>query len=87
MKEIGMRIVVLHRGWVVVGRVSRTKDEVVISGASVIRNWGTTKGLGELRTGPTPKTVLDPVGLVRVHPLAVVLMIDVDEMAWSQVCQ
>lgn len=84
-----IRIVVLQRGWVVVGRVSHgtsvtAEAELVISSASVIRRWGTTKGLGELVTGPKPETKLDPAGLVRVHPLSVVLSIDADEKGWTK---
>jgi hypothetical protein len=71
------QIVVLHRGWVVIGDVTQTGDEIAITNASVIRRWGTTKGLGEIaKTGPTKDTVLDPCGIVRAHVLAVVMRID-----------
>lgn len=79
----GWQIVVLQRGWVVVGAVTRCGDELVIEQASVIRYWGTTRGLGELRDGPTSKTKLDPAGTVRAHALAVVLTIDVDASKWQ----
>jgi hypothetical protein len=76
--------VVLQRGWVVVGDVTLTGDELVVENASVIRRWGTTKGLGELASkGPQPSTVLDPAGLVRAHRLAVVLQLDVDASKWQ----
>lgn len=53
--------------------------------AKNIRQWGTTKGLGELWSGPKAgKTVLDEAGTVRVHPLMVIAEIDVDEKAWSK---
>lgn len=78
------RIVVLHRGHVVVGRYSRDGSEVVIRDASVIRRWGTTRGLGEIAAnGPTPNTVLDPCGVVRAHELAVVLTIDCEASKWT----
>jgi len=78
------QIVVLQRGWVVVGQVTRTENEVGITDASVIRRWGTKAGLGELASnGPTPSTVLDPSPTIRVHPLAVVLSIDCVEEKWT----
>ena len=84
------RIVVGQNGHVFVGRycvapakntppfsVSGTFDEVVLYDAKVIRFWGTTAGLGELAlNGPTPKTVLDKCGVVRLHPLSVVATLD-----------
>jgi hypothetical protein len=80
-----IRIVVLQRGWVVVGRVAEESDkELRIEKSSVIRRWGTTKGLGELAAnGPTNNTVLDPCGTVRAHPLAVVMQIDCAEGKWD----
>ncbi|MFA5525925.1 MAG: hypothetical protein WC992_03780 [Acholeplasmataceae bacterium] len=70
------KIVVLHRGWVVVGDYRKDGTEVIVDNASVIRRWGTTKGLGELIHGPLDNTVLDPCGTVRAHELAVVLTLD-----------
>lgn len=77
------QIVVLQRGWVVIGEVSRDGEDVTISEASVIRRWGTTRGLGELALeGPKANTVLDPAGTVRGHALGIVMTIDVDESKW-----
>jgi len=82
--ETGYRIVVLQRGWVVVGEFSRSGDSVVITNASVIRIWGTTHGLGELAaSGPTAKTVLDPCGTVRVHALCIVASLDSEKTKWT----
>ena len=79
-----IRIVILHRGHVVVGRYERNGDDIVIRNASVVRVWGTTKGLGEIATGgPTPKTVLDPCGVVRCHALAVIATIDCEVTKWT----
>ena len=75
----GKRIVVLQRGWIVVGDWTQTGEEVELTDASVIRVWGTTNGLGELRQGPTSKTVLDPCGTLRFHVLTVVLSMIVDK--------
>ncbi len=78
-----IRIVVLHRGHVVVGEYERIGDDVVVRNASVIRLWGTTRGLGEIAAGgPTAKTVLDRCGTVRVHALAVILTIDCEGEKW-----
>jgi hypothetical protein len=79
-----LQIVVLKRGWVVVGMVAISGDDVTISNASVVRVWGTTKGLGEIAmNGPTKDTVLDPCGVVRAHKGSVVLYIDCAETKWS----
>jgi len=61
-----IKIVVLGRGWIVVGRVSYDDGWTVITDAAVIRNWGTTRGLGEIAAnGPTEKTILDKCPTVR----------------------
>ena len=79
-----LRIVVLQRGWVAVGDYSLKGDEVIIADASIVRRWGTTKGLGELAAkGPQPNTVLDPSGTLRVHPAGVVLTFDCEVSAWA----
>lgn len=77
------QIVIAQRGWVFVGNVERSGDDVIITNANCIRRWGTTKGLGELAAGgPKSVTVLDPLGTVRLHALAVVASIDCEESKW-----
>lgn len=78
-------ILVLQRGWVVVGDLEYDGTELVkLANASVIRRWGTTKGLGELALGgPQSNTVLDPCGVVEAHPAAVVLRIPCEARRWS----
>lgn len=72
------KIVVLQRGWIVVGDVHHEGTTVVVNSASVIRRWGTTNGLGQLAlAGATKETILDLCGTVRAHELAVVMYIDV----------
>lgn len=78
-----VRIVILQRGWVVVGFYKRVNGRVLVSKASVIRNWGTTKGLGELIAGPTAKTVLEPCGEVDSHELAEIASIKCDASKWT----
>ena len=78
----GIRIVVLQRGWVAVGRYIKRGSEVVIEKAKIIRSWGTSRGLGELVDGPTSSTKLDPAGTLRQHELAVITSIDCKGDAW-----
>ena len=82
-----IRIVVLQRGWVVVGYYSREGLEVTVRNAHCIRKWGTTRGLGELRYGPLENTVLDPSGVVKCHRLSVVHTFDCDQVAWRDKCK
>lgn len=78
------QIVVLQRGWVVIGDVEKTETEVLINNCSVIRVWGASKGLGEIaENGKTDKTKLDPCPPVAVHPLSVVLFMNVNEDKWK----
>lgn len=58
-------IVVLDRGFVYVGEVAITADQIVITKARNVRRWGTIGGLGQLALkGPTENTKLDQVGTV-----------------------
>ena len=77
------KIVVLDRGFVYVGAAKVEGDFVVIQNAKNIRIWGTTKGLGELVSGPLPKTVVDKVGTVRATLRAVISIIDVEQGKWN----
>jgi hypothetical protein len=79
-----VRILICHRRWIFVGRVTREENEIVIRDAKVIRRWGTKKGLGELAKGPLSETVLDEAGTVRLHPLQVIATLDVEAKAWSK---
>lgn len=80
------RIVILDRGWVVVGWVATNGDDVTIEKASVIRVWGTTKGIGEIAiNGPTKHTILDPAGVCRAHKGSVVMYVDCDGAKWREV--
>lgn len=79
------KIVILQRGWVMVGKFERTGNDCKLHNASVIRSWGTTKGLGEIAgNGPTSSTKLDKCfGLVEFDYLTVVAMIAVNEAKWA----
>lgn len=80
-----IKIVVLQRGWVLIGRFEKDGTNCKLHNASVIRNFGTTKGLGEIALGgPTASTELDKCnGLVEFDILTVVLMISVAEDKWK----
>lgn len=82
--DCGVKIAILQRGWVCVGRYIKSGDERRLEGASVIRIWGTTSGLGEIASGgPTNLTKLDPAGTVRFHALAEVASIDCEPKKWE----
>ena len=79
-----IKIVILQRGWVMVGRFERNGSDCKLHNASVIRSWGTTKGLGEIALKPTKDTKLDKCnGLVQFDYLTVVAMVDCDEKGWK----
>ena len=78
-----VKIAVLDRGFVYVGRVSWDGDFLILSNAKNIRYWGTSKGLGELVNGPLKETKLDAVGTVRVPSRALISLIDVVESKWT----
>lgn len=66
LQDMGTQIVVVDYGFVYVGEVTIRDGYVLITNCRNIRVWGTTKGLGQLRAGPQPKTVLDEVGCVLI---------------------
>lgn len=86
-KEINsdIKIVVLQRGWIVVGRFERNGTQCKLHNASVIRAWGTTNGLGEIAEGgPTSSTKLDKCkGVVEFDYMTVVLTVDCEVKKWQ----
>jgi len=62
----GFNIAVLDNGFVYSGDCFIEDKFLLITNCKNIRQWGTTKGLGELVNGILPKTVLDEVGQVSV---------------------
>lgn len=81
-----IKIVVLQRGWVVIGQYSEDGEYSVLENAAVIRRWGTTKGLGELALeGKQAETKLDKCGTVRFHKLTSVMLIDCVSEKWDNV--
>ena len=84
-----IRIVILHRGWIVVGRVFQSGCEVKIKNGAVIRIWGTSAGLGELaEKGPLVNTKLDKQSnTMIVHEAAVIAQLEVSQSKWSDICK
>ncbi len=78
-----MKIVIVDRGWVYIGECKYEKDFLVITNAKNIRQWGSTRGLGQLAIeGPTPSTRLDQYGTVRIPMRAVISTIDTEAKLW-----
>lgn len=83
-KNSNIKIVILQRGWVMIGRWSQDGDKCALDNAHVIRTWGTSKGLGELALeGKKASTKLDKAGRVEFHQLTVVATLDCKEELWN----
>jgi hypothetical protein len=79
-----IKIVVLQRGWVYVGRFERKDNDCFLRNAYNIRSWGTTKGLPELVNGTTSSTKLDKCdGIVEFDWLTVIHTITVNQEKWD----
>lgn len=80
-----LKICILQRGWVFVGKYYEEGDDCRLEEASCIRNWGTTKGLGEIAEGgPTSNTKLDKLSKpARFHKLGMVVSLDCNEKNWK----
>jgi hypothetical protein len=77
MRGSKFKIVIAQRGFVFAGECYEYGDYIVLHNAVNIRRWGTTKGLGELaEKGNLTNTKADGAGVVRLHKLAVVAMLD-----------
>lgn len=86
MKDNKLRICVLQRGWVVVGRVNQKDQMITVSDGYVVRSWGTTKGLGEIAmNGPTSDTKLDKITDCEFHELSLVMALICNECNWGSV--
>lgn len=71
-------IVIATSGYVFIGdRVAQPDTfSVRLMGASNIRRWGTTRGLGQIALeGPTENTVLDAVGDIEIPSTSVIAVI------------
>ena len=80
-----VRIVILQRGWVKVGKFYQDGSNCRLENCSTVRIWGTSKGLGEIASGgPTEKTILDKEPTCRFHELTIIAMIDCEESKWEK---
>lgn len=81
-----LKIVILQRGWVFIGYLSKSGSDCTLKKASNIRRWGTTAGLGQLAMdGPTGDTKLDKCPDVNFHELTIIATIDCLESKWKNV--
>ena len=84
-KNSNIKIVILQRGWVMIGRWSQEGEMCSLDNAYVIRRWGTTEGLGELALeGKQSSTKLDRVGHVDFHQLTIVASLNCKEDLWDK---
>ena len=67
---------VLTANFTYVGNVTDEGEMIKVTECKNIRAWGTTKGLGQLRTGPTRDTVLDDVGTLYAPKLHLISLIE-----------
>ena len=83
--ESDIKIIILQRGWIMVGRFERNGSDCKLHNASVIRSWGTTKGIGEIAGGgPNINTKLDKTnGVVNFDYLTVVATVDCNNEKWK----
>ena len=80
-----IRIVILQRGWVYVGKFTRAGEHIILEQAKCLRIWGTTKGLGELALiGPTKNTILDESGQLEYHQLTEIANINAEHASWQK---
>ena len=87
MASKDIQIVVVEGGWVLVGIAKLTgvqSQTLELTGAHVVRHWGTTKGLGEIALdGPTKQTVLDKLGMAFVQLKQVRFTIPCNASKWK----
>lgn len=82
-----IKIVILQRGWVMVGKFERKDNDCELHSAYNVRRWGTEKGLGELaEKGMLENTKLDKMyGVVKFDYLTVIATIDCKEKVWRKI--
>jgi hypothetical protein len=83
-----IRIVILQRGWIVVGVYSQVGNKCYIENGYNIERWGTTEGLGELAyKGKLPETRLRKLPKLEYNELTEVLNIKCNNCEWEKLCQ
>lgn len=82
--DTDVRIVILQRGWVYIGKFEKIDNLCKLHNAYNIRTWGTTKGLCELVNGATSSTKLDKCeGVIEFDWLTVIHTISVNKEKWN----
>lgn len=80
-----MNIVILHRGWVVVGEMTHKDGWTRLENAHVVRRWGTTGGLGQLaEDGPQTNTILDASPPMNIPQSAIINTIECNKKSWKK---
>jgi len=80
-----INILVLDRGWVVVGECWESEDNILLKNGSTVKRWGTTHGLGELANlGIRENTSLNPFnGDVLINKKFIIMKIECNQDAWK----
>ena len=85
-KNSNIKIVILQRGWVFIGRWSQDGDMCSLDNAYCIEHFGTTEGLGQLALqGKQENTRLRKAGHMDFHILTTVATIDAKEELWNDI--
>jgi len=83
-QEKALEIVILQRGFVMIGFLSKKENDCTLTDAYVIRSWGTSRGLGELALeGKKENTLLDKAGLVELNNFTIIARIKCDYSKWK----
>ena len=88
-RKTEIRIIVLQRGWVVVGHYWRDGQQAGIKSGANLRRWGSQsgerRGLGAMCSGPTDETVMDAMPMpTDWHVLTEIMSMSVDQDAWTK---
>lgn len=77
-------IVVLQRGWVIVGHLTINGTVCEMLDARVVRRWGTTDGLGELaKEGPLKNSMIESPCPQKFHTASIVTRFVCDSGKWK----
>lgn len=73
--------------YVLIGWVTREGDEVTVTGARVLRRFGSNQFMAGLATnGPADDTQIGPAATEDCHRLLIHRFIRADEQAWAKEC-
>lgn len=83
----GINIVILQRGWVVIGDLYKNQSYFLLKNGYVIRRWGTTAGLGQLALeGKKEETILDKISNTKFHEITTIGIIECTHESWIKIC-